>query len=126
MKTFQDFCEDAYQLNEFRIGNPLNNPLLKQVTQNPLVKRGVNLGIRAFGFDTATNRSLDPATRLSGAISVVKPHSPTVLAPSIFAQGQSGSLTDKVARKIPGMTPNPQTDIGKRMGDVIMNFAKGK
>ena len=40
-------------------------------------------------------------------------------APQIGLQGQTGSLVDKAAGYIPGMKPDPSTDIGKRLSDVL-------
>jgi hypothetical protein len=37
----------------------------------------------------------------------------------IFFQGQTGSVVDKTAGYIPGMKPDPSTDIGKRLSDVL-------
>jgi hypothetical protein len=39
--------------------------------------------------------------------------------PQIGLQGQTGSLVDKAAGYIPGMKPDPSTDIGKRLSDVL-------
>lgn len=83
MKTFQQFCEDAYQLNEFQIGNPLQNPLVKKVTQNPVVKQGVKWATRASGALTALDPKESPGSRVVGAMTAVKPFNPVTLGASV-------------------------------------------
>lgn len=121
MKTFKQFCSEAYQLNEFRIGNPLNNPVVKKVTSkiNPVFKnleRIENI-VGVSGIDKS--RPQDLPTRAANLYGIARPFSLPAMAPTIVRQGQSGSLVDKTARAIPGMTPNPKTDLGKRIGDTL-------
>jgi len=83
MKTFNQFCIEAYQLNEFQIGNPLNNPMVKKVTQNPLVKTtgrfvGGTLNVafnRALGAEklTTDDPNVGPIERGLGGISAASP-----------------------------------------------------
>lgn len=121
MKTFQQFCEQAYQLNEFQIGNPLNNPIVKKVTSkiNPVITTldRIESGVTAAGIDKT--RPQDIPTRLANVYGVIKPFSLPSMAPDIMRQGKTGSLTDVISKKIPGMTPNPKTDIGRRAGQAI-------
>lgn len=84
MKTFQQFCEDAYQLNEFQIGNPLQNPLVKRVTQNPIVKRAGGLLVRGLSAQQALDPKETPANRLSGALGTVAPLSPVTIGASAY------------------------------------------
>ena len=77
MKTFQQFCEDAYQLNEFKIGNPLNNPL---------IKKAGGLVLRGLGAVDALNPKETPVNRTSGVLSVVKPFSPVTIAVGLGSQ----------------------------------------
>ena len=81
MKTFQQFCEDAYQLNE--IQNPLNNPLVKRVTQNPVVRQGFKWASRAGGAFTALDPKESPGSRVVGAMTTVKPFNPVTLGASV-------------------------------------------
>lgn len=121
MKTFKQFCSEACQLNEFQLRNPLNNPLVKGITSKvkPVVRNleRIESGVTASGIDKT--RPQDIPTRLANLYGVIKPLSLPSMAPDIIRQGQTGSLTDVAARKIPGMTPNPKTDIGRRLGQSI-------
>jgi hypothetical protein len=47
------------------------------------------------------------------------------LGVTLFNQGQSGSLLDKATNLVPGMTADPETDVGKRLGDSISSFISG-
>lgn len=128
MKTFNQFCSEAYQLNEFQIGNPLNNPVVKKVTSkiNPVFKnleRIENI-VNVSGIDKS--RPQDLPTRAANLYGIARPFSLPAMAPDIIRQGQSGSLVDKAARAIPGMTPNPKTDLARRAGTALMDFARGK
>lgn len=121
MKTFNEFCAEAYQLNEFQIGNPLNNPIVNKVARKikPVFKnleRIENI-VGASGIDKS--RPQDLPTRAANLYGIVRPFSLPAMAPELIRQGESGSLTDRVARRIPGMTPNPKTDIGRKLGDVF-------
>jgi len=121
MKTFQQFCEDSYQLYEFKIGNPLQNPTVRRIA-SPVFK---NLE-RIENISTAAG--LDPgkkdfASRAAAVYGIVRPLSFLSMAPDIVKQGQTGSFVDKTAKVIPGMTPNPKTDIGRQLGTSISRFA---
>jgi len=83
MKTFKQFYSEAYQINEFQIGNPLQNPLVKKVTQNPLVRKGTNFALRASGAVTALDPKASAGDRVVGALSAAKPYHPATLAASI-------------------------------------------
>lgn len=129
MKTFKEFYQEAYQLDEFQIENPLNNPMVKKITQNPYVQYGKsalkNL-TRVANIPDVFDSSKSPLERVGAAYGIAKPYSPVTYAPRVFNQGQMGSLVDKTARVIPGMTPNPKTDLARRAGTALMDFAKGK
>jgi hypothetical protein len=86
MKTFQEFCEDTYQLNEFRVGNPLNNPLVKKVTQNPVVKKVAGGALRADSAATAINPKETLMNRVTGALGAVKPFSPVTIGVGLGSQ----------------------------------------
>ena len=125
MKTFQQFCGDAYQLNEFRIQNTKNNPVVRNIS-------GVakNL-IRGLNVMDVIDRTKSPLEKAGAAYGVVKPYSPVTYAPTVFNQGKTGSLVDKTAKAIPGMTPNLKTDIGRRLGtsisrSIVPSTASGK
>lgn len=83
MKTFKQFYVEAYQLNEFQLGNPLNNPLVKKVTQNPLVKGGVKLGTRALGALDVIDPKTRPGEKVVGALTAVRPFHPASMAASV-------------------------------------------
>lgn len=132
MKTFRQFYVEAYQLDEFQIENPLNNPLVKRVTQNPNVQKALkvskvglkNLTRFAYATDVFDNTK-NPVQRAAAAYGVVKPYSPVTYAPRIINQGRTGSTLDKTLRSIPsapGFSNNPETDIGARSGRAIRNL----
>ena len=58
MKTFQQFCGDAYQLNEFiNLGNAakaagavVGGEAIKSAAKNPMVSKAVNIGTSAIGM----------------------------------------------------------------------------
>jgi len=106
MKTFQQFCEDAYRLNEFNIGNPLNNPL---------VKKAGGFVLRGIGAVDALNPKETPVNRAAGALSVVKPFSPAtmgvglgsqVLAPAAIelAKNREKARQARLYQLVPGKT----------------------
>jgi hypothetical protein len=110
MKTFREFYIDAYQLNEFRIGNPLNNPLVKKVTQNPVVRTtgrvlggALNVAFnRALGVEKATtdDPNIGPIERGLGAASAITP--PGVSQATGLAHNVIGSVPalQKVDKRI--------------------------
>lgn len=53
---------------------------------------------------------------------------PAAVGTGLFTQGRSGSaldtLVNKAAPVVPGLKPNPKTDIGRRTGDAILNEGK--
>lgn len=53
---------------------------------------------------------------------------PAAVGAGLFSQGRSGSalntLVNKAAPVVPGLKPNPQTDIGRRAGQAISNEAR--
>ena len=95
MKTFKEFCAEAYQLDEFV--NPkdikstlskvkstvTSNPVVKSVTTNPIVRTGgrvlggaLNVAFnRALGLEklTTDDPNVGPVERGLGAVSVVSP-----------------------------------------------------
>lgn len=121
MKTFQQFCEQAYNLNEFKIGNPLQNPTIRRVA-SPVFRNLERIENIATVIG-ATPGKKDIASRAAAAYGIAKPLSFPSMAPDIVKQGQTGSFVDKTARAIPGMTPNPKTDIGRRLGTAISGVA---
>jgi hypothetical protein len=84
MKTFKQFCKEAYQLNEFKVGNPLQNPLVKKVTQNPVVKKAGGLLLRGLSAQQALDPKETPANRLAGAMGTVAPLSPATVGASVY------------------------------------------
>jgi len=132
MKTFKQFYQEAYQLDEFQIGNPLNNPLVKKVTQNPNVQKVLKYGgsalknlTRVANVTDVFDGSKSPLERAGAAYGIAKPYSPVTYAPRVFNQGQTGSRLDRTLRSIPsapGFSNNPQTDIGARSGRAISNL----
>jgi len=132
MKTFQQFCEDVYQLNEFQIENPLKNPLVKRVTQNPNVQKALKVGniglknlTRIANTTDVFDNTKNPVERAAAAFGVVKPYNPITYAPMIVNQGRMGSTLDKTLRSIPsapGFSNNPETDIGARSGRAIRDL----
>jgi len=86
MKTFKQFCSEAYQLDEFQIGNPLNNPMVKKVTQNPLVKgvgKALTWGARGLGALDVVDPKTKPGEKVVGALTAVRPLHPATIATSI-------------------------------------------
>lgn len=100
MKTFQEFCTEAYQLNEFDAGNwwtrnVTNNPVVRRVTNNPVTRTAsrvinnpvvrtggrvvggaLNVGFnRALGLEklTTDDPNVGPMERGLGAVSLVSP-----------------------------------------------------
>jgi hypothetical protein len=80
MKTFKQFCVEAYQINEFQI----SNPLVKKVTQNPIVKRVGGLLTRGLYATQALDPKETPANRLSGALGTVAPYNPVTIGASAY------------------------------------------
>ena len=62
---------------------------------------------------------------LSAAAPVLNAATPVVAGAALFNQGRTGSLTDVLARKvsrvIPGLKPDPETDLGRRAGNFLTN-----
>jgi hypothetical protein len=58
MKTFQQFCDDACQLNEFInfgktakvVGAVVGGAAIKSAAKNPIVDKAVNIGTSAIGM----------------------------------------------------------------------------
>ena len=106
MKTFKQFYQEAYQLDEFKIGNPLNNPLVKKVTQNPVVRTtsrvlggALNIALnRVSGAEKATtdDPNIGPIERGLGAASAITP--PGVSQAAGFGHNIIGS--SKTLRKV--------------------------
>jgi len=85
MKTFQQFCEDVYQLNEVAATASLQNPIQRGVSalsrspiiNNPVTKfvAGPILGLanRAYNLDKSGKRSLGPLERTTSALTAITP-----------------------------------------------------
>ena len=69
-------------------------------------------------FAPGLMRIAAPVARVAG---------PVAVGAALFGQGQTGSLTDVLAQKaanyVPGLRPNPKTDIGRMAGHAISNEA---
>jgi hypothetical protein len=88
MKTFQQFCEDAYQLTEVAATATAPNPLKRglsalgrsPIINNPVTRAAANiagpvLGVanRLYNLDKAGKKSLGPLERTTAALSAVTP-----------------------------------------------------
>jgi hypothetical protein len=122
MKTFQQFCEDAYQLTEVAATATSQNPLakiqrsvssaIKPVTSNPIVRGAtralggaLNIGFnRVLGAEKLTTDSprVGPIERGLGGISAASMFAPGVSQTAGFAHNVIGSspTLQKVDRKI--------------------------
>jgi hypothetical protein len=92
MKTFQQFCEDAYQLTEVAATATVQNPLQRglsalgrsPIINNPVTRTAANiagpvLGVanRVYNIDKAGKRSLGPLERTTSALVGVTPPGPS-------------------------------------------------
>jgi hypothetical protein len=125
MKTFQQFCEDAYQLNEFNIGNLSNNPLVKKVTQNPVVKRVMGGAFRVDGAATAINPKETPMNRATGALNAVKPFSPVTMGAGLGSQVLGPALINLAKqreqarqKRLYSLVPSGKTDVSGKPAQI--------
>lgn len=120
MKSFEQFCIEAYQLDE----NILNKAEKFVQKTKPLK----NLMRLSYGMDVL-NKNISPAERAVSAAGVVAPIT-TGISRFTFNQGQTGSELDRLSKfgsknlQIPTGTgvkigQNPSTDIGRRLSDKI-------
>ena len=89
MKTFQQFCEQAYQLDEVAVTATAQNPIQRGVSalgRSPIVNNPVTrtiagpvLGVanRLYNIDKAGKRSLGPLERTTSALPGVTPPGPS-------------------------------------------------
>lgn len=96
----------------------------KDVAAGALAEAGIKAAVPIAGkFAPGLVRAAAPVARLAG---------PVATGAALFGQGQTGSLTDVLARKaaanpvswMPSVKANPQTDIGARAGKAIGNEAR--
>lgn len=96
----------------------------KDVVTGALTETGIKSAVPIAGkFAPALIRAAAPVARLAG---------PVATGTALFGQGQTGSLTDVLARKaaanpvswMPSVKANPKTDIGARAGKAIGNEAR--
>jgi len=75
MKTFQQFCEDSYQLNEF-IDNKNIKQTVKNIAQSPVgrfTSRALRLVSRGEGVLGVTDPKTGPLERLTAGVQAVAP-----------------------------------------------------
>lgn len=98
--------------------------IAKDVATGALAEAGIKAAAPIAGkFAPVLARAAAPMVRLAG---------PAAIGAALFGQGQTGSLTDVLARKaaanpvswMPSAKANPQTDIGARTGRAIGNEAR--
>jgi hypothetical protein len=121
----------------------LNPEVAQAVEQNNLGQAGLILGKdAAFGMtgEAGLKAGLGVASKYIPAVAKAAPTlakiggvaGPAATGAALFAQGQSGSLTDVLTRKaaqnpvsfMPSVQANPETDIGARASRAIVNEAK--
>lgn len=79
MKTFQQFCEEVYDLQELDVKGAL-----QKVTQNPVVKTAGQLLVRGLSAQQALDPKETPANRLAGALGTVAPTSPVTIGAAAY------------------------------------------
>jgi len=138
MKTFNQFCTEAYQLDENILTNNaltrglVNNPVTSAVDKFAKKYQPLKNITRFMGAQNALNKNLPTTDRVFGALSTVAPYSAGVMQ-TVFNQGKPDSVTSKVSKmgpetiKVPGTSfgvgTKPSTDLGKRSGDALVNTA---
>jgi hypothetical protein len=138
MKTFNQFCTEAYQLDENILTNNaltrglVNNPVTSAVDKFAKKYQPLKNITRFMGAQDALNKNLPTTDRVFGALSTVAPYSAGVMQ-TVFNQGKPDSVTSKVSKmgpetiKVPGTSfgvgTKPSTDLGKRSGDALVNTA---
>jgi len=138
MKTFNQFCTEAYQLDENILTNNaltrglVNNPVTSAVDKFAKKYQPLKNITRFMGAQDALNKNLPATDRVFGALSTVAPYSAGVMQ-TVFNQGKPDSVTSKVSKmgpetiKVPGTSfgvgTKPSTDLGKRSGDALVNTA---
>ena len=122
MKTFQQFCEQSYQLTEVTATANTQNPLVRiqrsvssavrPITSNPLVRKAASAALgaanvyynRVQGLEklTTDSRRVGPIERALGGISAASMFAPGVSQASGFAHNIIGSspTLQKVDRRI--------------------------
>lgn len=139
MKTFNEFCTEAYQLDENIL---TNNPLTRGIVNNPVTSavdkfakkyQPLKQITRFMGAQDALNPKLPATDRAFGALSTVAPYAGSAMG-MVFNQGKPDSPTTWLSKvgpetiKVPGtgfgVGTKPSTDLGKRSGDALANLAK--
>ena len=81
-------------------------------------------GLSGFGMKYAPQATQAVAPYVGGALNVI---GPGVIGAGLFSQGRDDSLTDvlvdKAAKYVPGLKADPETDIGKRVGEFLSKQA---
>ena len=122
MKTYTEFLRD---LNEFKVGEFMKK-------YQPL--KGVT---RALNVKDMVSKNKSMGDRISSGIGVVNPYDiGGMLMKPIFDQGKQGSLVNKgvdaLAKQnnkvsfLPKAGGDPNTDLGKKLGDKIVSIFKTK
>lgn len=101
MKTFQQFCEDAYQLNEVSSTATVRNPIQRglstlsksPIINNPVTRTAVKIAGPVLGFtnrlynaDKSRNSNLGPLERTVSALAAVTPPGPS----NLLSYGSAG------------------------------------
>jgi hypothetical protein len=99
-----------------------------QTAQNVAGGALADLGIQATGWGlqrAAPQLASKVIPAFSGAANVGVP---AAVGAGLFMQGQQGSplntIVNKAADVVPGLRPDPKTDVGRRMGQAIGNEAR--
>lgn len=128
MKTFNQFCTEAYQLDEnILVNNPVTNAIDKFGKKfKPLQKY-----YRISGAMTALDKKAPTSDRVFGAAQAINPA--TWWMQTAFDQGKPDSIATTLSKvgpetiKVPGTSfgvgTKPSTDLGKRAGDALVNTA---
>ena len=130
MKTFNQFCTEAYQLDENIL---TNNPVTSAVDNFAKKYKPIRQITRFMGAQDALNPKLPATDRVLGALTTIAPISGASMG-MIFNQGKPDSPTTWLSKvgpetiKVPGtgfgVGTKPSTDLGKRSGDALANLTK--
>lgn len=97
----------------------------KDVLGGAAIETGLKNVVAPVLQRTAPNVAARVIPAVTGAASVAIP---AAVGAGLFAQGRTGStldtLTNKAATVVPGLKPQPQTDVGRRAGRAISNEAR--
>lgn len=121
MKTFKQFYRESYQLDEFQIGNPLNNPIVKKVTQNPLVKKGAKLAARGLGVLDVVDSESKPGEKVVGALTAVRPFHPVSVASSVtvpLALNLAKQRRQAQQTRLNQLVPSGKTDVSGKPAQI--------